>query len=93
MSDARPVVVFSLAPIELVFHVAGPMRGRIPLDDGWLRTEIRTRCGEVTYAHEWREDPSGDWRKNEHRRSIDRGTFLRRDHAEKIGRPCARCER
>ncbi len=93
MSGARPVVVFSLAPAELVYHLSGPMRGRIRLEDRWLRTEVRTRCGEVTYAHEWREDLDGDWRKTESRGRVDRGTFLRRDHAEKIGRPCARCER
>ena len=93
MSDARPVLIFALWPTVPVFHASGVWRGRIELDDGWLRSEVRTACGIVHYAHEWREHPSGDWRKTEHRAETDRGTSLRRDHATKFARPCGRCFR
>lgn len=88
---ASAVLVFRIMAPVLVFHASGPWRGRIELEDRWLRTEFRTRCGIVHYAHEWRDDPAGDWRKTEHRAETHRGTYLRRDHAEKIGRPCSRC--
>jgi len=91
MSDTTPVLIFTLWPPTPVFHAYGDWRGRIELDDGWLRSEARTACGIVHYAHEWREDPDVGWWKTEHRAETTRATSLRHDHAAKFGRPCSRC--
>lgn len=96
MSDASPVVVFSLWPRVLVFHQQEPWNARphpVELADGWKRNESRTICGELTYAIEWRDIVPTPARPpwSDTRGEVNRGTFLRRDHAEKIGRPCSRC--
>lgn len=89
--DASPVLVLDFAPPTLVFHLfeewdARPHPERS--EDGWIRNEHRTRCGIVTWRVEWR-DVEG---RTSSETRLNRGTVLRRDHAERIGRPCARCE-
>lgn len=53
------------------------------LGDGRQRGRLVTRCGLTIYESTWGAAPHRD---------IDYATRLRRDHAEKIGRLCRRCE-
>ena len=73
-----------------IFHDYGNPAGRVLLPDGWWRIEIRTPCGEIHWAQEWRDVPG---QPSEVRNSLRRGITLRRDHASRFARPCRRCFR
>jgi hypothetical protein len=92
------VIVFRLLVPTPVWHLQATWRPEehpTILADGWKRNEVRTWCGQVTWRVEWRDvrEP-GQPARTEHRGQIGpRGTYLRRDHAELIGRQCQRCQR
>lgn len=78
MGDARPVVLFSPGMYLVpVFHLA----------DGPIKTradgvaENRTRCG--LWWMQWKDGMVVG----------DRGTWLRRAHAESFATPCNKCQK
>lgn len=87
---ASPVVVFrtEAPPGRLIGHAWGSF-DVADREDGWRRSESRTVCGRLLYAHEWREHHPGpgetrlDWRAGH--------SFLRLDVLQLVGRLCARC--
>lgn len=74
-SDAGMVLTFDAWVAVPMFH---ELADGAMLADAWRRYELRTACGRLWFPQE-RSD------------GVDRGTFLRRDHARLIGRPCSRC--
>lgn len=102
MSDATPVAIFTRWRAEPVFHLArswedgGHETSRSDHPDGFVIVEHRTylECGRVLDAWGWHDH--GDGRPWPERYSDEwerrPALILRRDHAEKIGRLCRRCE-
>lgn len=90
MGDARAVVVLNLWANVPVVHLPRPGHfRRMETADGWHRTETRPACGILLDVIEWQDRPAPWW--SEVRLEHRRGTWLRRDHAETIGRLCERC--
>lgn len=99
--SAELVTIFDLWKATPVFHLHRSWDddhrvARLERDDGLVEVSHRwtTACGQRVNWWGWTEDPAEvDWAKRSSE-SWDqhRGTQLRRDHAEKIGRLCQRCE-
>lgn len=81
------VFVFQMWHRSIVFHLTPKDFDRSwikdELEDGRHRGRHMTSCGRVIYESTW---GGGTCRDREY------ATRLRRDHAEKLGRMCRRCE-
>lgn len=98
--SAEPVTILvRWVPIP-VFHLHGPWETthiveRVERDDGLFDVthRWRTACGRLINAWGWTEDPAESRWSHRFTEQWDNhtGLQLRRDHAEKIGRPCLRC--
>jgi hypothetical protein len=87
------VIVFdtSRRPGQIVGHQWGHFH-RADLEDGWLRSEIRTACGRLLHAAEWRELPPPHPPYTEQRVEYRADhSYLRFDVLQLVGRLCARC--
>lgn len=85
MSGASPVYVFGehRAP---VYHRVGELRTVI--DTPARKQEVlHTACGMVVWRGTFNRGENVGWR------FVDHALRIRQDWAEKIGRPCANCER
>ena len=72
-------------PIEIVWFSSRFIEDVHPVfhrQSEWTETYVVV-CGKVTRG--WSDGRTGPPRVNEH------GTFMRRDFADRIGRPCRKC--
>lgn len=93
MNRTEQLIVFdtSRAPGQLVAHAWGRFQ-RLDLEDGWTRSEIRTVCGRLLHASEWRELPAPHppWNENRVDYRADH-SYMRFDVLRLVGRLCSRC--
>lgn len=86
MTRATPVIVFELGVTVPVYHRSTPFE-RLADEPTERRFRYGVACGRLVRAWGW--NPSD--RDAEQWEDLRPHTYLRTDHAERIGRPCRQC--